>query len=543
MDEKLERKMSQTCVDSRFDRVMEKVGYQGPFQYRFNMIFNFVLVILVSMPYLNIILALAVPDHWCHVPGRNSTTFSLEQWKNLTLPKEYDLKGIETISKCTMYNFTNFYDLNYTARNDTGVTVECQHGWEFDKTWYEETAPSEGKWVCENELLVSNAFAFGRIGDVVGTFTFGQLGDILGRKPVFYITLVTLLLGRTLSAFSAHNYPLFVFATLLGSLASTAVFQAPLIIAMEISEENRRAHIAMLQCVAWTFGMCAMPFILWAWGHWFNFMLSTTFPCIIFLFTSRWMIESPRWLAAQGKIGRSIKELKKIAKINGTTVPEDAMITLRQSTDTSEKVFGVMSLFSSWRLARNTLLLIVCWINGALIYYVLILNVGTLGGNPFLNFFYQAIVELPAYVLAKNSCDKIGRRWSQVIPNLFGTVGCLIMIILVSDPEMELIVSMLSALLKFITAYAFYGCNLQTLEIYPTCVRQSGLALGCISASGIGILGPYIVYLGKSYNVRYPSIILAFLAFTGAICASFLPETLHQKLPETLADADRKSVV
>lgn len=83
----MDRRMSSICEDRRFDMVMERVDYQGRFQRRFNVVFNFILVMVASLSYLNIILALSVPDHWCHIPGRENTNYTLEEWKNLTLPK------------------------------------------------------------------------------------------------------------------------------------------------------------------------------------------------------------------------------------------------------------------------------------------------------------------------------------------------------------------------------------------------------------------------------------------------------------------------
>lgn len=73
--------------DAIFDGIMEKVGNNGRFQRRFNYIYNIGLVICASMIYLNIILAVNVPDYWCNVPGRENTTMSEELWKNLTLPR------------------------------------------------------------------------------------------------------------------------------------------------------------------------------------------------------------------------------------------------------------------------------------------------------------------------------------------------------------------------------------------------------------------------------------------------------------------------
>ena len=70
-----------------YDKVMQLVGDDGPFQRRFNYIFNIGLVVFASMIYYNIILALNVPEHWCHVPGIEKTNFTLNEWKSMTLPR------------------------------------------------------------------------------------------------------------------------------------------------------------------------------------------------------------------------------------------------------------------------------------------------------------------------------------------------------------------------------------------------------------------------------------------------------------------------
>lgn len=77
----------------------------------------------------------------------------------------------------------------------------------------------------------------------------------------------------------------------------------------------------------------------------------------------RLIIESPRWLANRGKTIQCIKELEKIAKVNGTTVPTDALIMLKSDYKHSEdeKLYGVISLFSRWRIAKNTIIMSLCW--------------------------------------------------------------------------------------------------------------------------------------------------------------------------------------
>lgn len=107
--------------DSAFDKVMELAGDEGPFQTRFNYIFNAGLVICASMVYMNIILALNVPEHWCHVPGREHTNFSLEEWKHLTLPRLifYDYKT------CFFFSFFYSWQIEWRAIFDSYASFMC----------------------------------------------------------------------------------------------------------------------------------------------------------------------------------------------------------------------------------------------------------------------------------------------------------------------------------------------------------------------------------------------------------------------------------
>lgn len=73
------------------------------------------------------------------------------------------------------------------------------------------------------------------------------------------------------------------------------------------------------------------------------------------------MPESPRWLASRGRVKDSIKALNQIAEVNGTKLPDDTQEILEQIAAKKEKIYGIPSLFSNKRLAKNTLMIIVCW--------------------------------------------------------------------------------------------------------------------------------------------------------------------------------------
>lgn len=87
MSEKRRCSLSSADEDVKFDSIMKEIGSHGLFQKRFNFVFVLLLCLVAMMPYHNIVLILSVPDHWCHVPGREAANLSMEHWKNLTLPK------------------------------------------------------------------------------------------------------------------------------------------------------------------------------------------------------------------------------------------------------------------------------------------------------------------------------------------------------------------------------------------------------------------------------------------------------------------------
>lgn len=140
----------------------------------------------------------------------------------------------------------------------------------------------------------------------------------------------------------------------------------------------------MIQSLGWTVGMCLMPVILWISGDWIIFLLITSLPQVLFIcfykyglpnkisseslnlhvsfIYFRYMIESPRWLANKRRFSQCVKQLNTIAKVNKSKVriTEEELIESLPKGNV-ETVYGIASLFTHWRLAKNTMLIIVCW--------------------------------------------------------------------------------------------------------------------------------------------------------------------------------------
>jgi len=82
-----EMELDESEQDDPFQALMEKAGDHGRYQTLYNYVFVAGLAFAGAMTYMNIILALNIPDHWCDVPGREQTQFTVDEWRELTLPK------------------------------------------------------------------------------------------------------------------------------------------------------------------------------------------------------------------------------------------------------------------------------------------------------------------------------------------------------------------------------------------------------------------------------------------------------------------------
>ncbi|XP_049530124.1 beta-alanine transporter [Anopheles darlingi] len=528
--------------DATFDEILAEAGDDGRFQRHYNWIFNFCAISFASMSYMSIILALNKPPHNCHVPGMERYNITdMEQWKNLTLPRETDNRGLPGFSKCQMYNVTeehlqrHYSDWNFQESD----VIACAYGYDYDRTYYDRTPITEYDWICDKGFRETNIFIYNRLGELVGTVVFGHLGDTIGRRPVLIISILVITAGRLVSMFTAAYYVVFCIAAVVGSLTAHSIFQAPLIIAMEISKSERRGHISMMQCFGWTTGMCILPMVFWATKDWFWALMVATLPIVIFTCISRYQIESPRWMATRGDYRGALQQLKRIANINGIReLPYDEhMLEKRLADHRTDTVYGIASLFDGWRMTKNTLLVVLCWTVGSVLYFTLVLLSSRMDGNPFLNFMYQSLIEVPAALIGQRVCDRFGRRTTNATAFLLASITCLLVVLIVRDPSYETLTTALATLVKFCISITFFAVNLQSIEIYPTCLRQTGMSVGTIAATLFGIVGPYLVHLGTEYDVRYPFIVMGLSAVVGMMAALFLPETLHQALPNTIEEA------
>ncbi|XP_055614670.1 solute carrier family 22 member 4-like [Uranotaenia lowii] len=530
-------------TDVAFDRIMEMVGDAGPFQRRYNLIFNTIGVVFYSMNMVNVMLVLAVPEHHCLVPGKELySIIDSERWYNLTLPKTIDSRGEVAYDSCTMYNVSRYPPRTNPARMVFGKKdiIPCQRGYWYDRQYYGEIPVTQKNWVCEKEVYGVNIFSITRVAEGVGTFVLGQMGDRIGRLPIYISSILLTTFSRAFSVLTLDIYWLYAVLVGLGSFVINTALSSSLIVLLEISRGESRGTISLCQLLGYTIGNCLAPMILWWSRDWVWFLLITSVPCVVFVLIPWYCIESPRWLATQGQYKRCLHYLKKIAKVN----KKDFQLTeadLRDELPAQKvaKTYGFVSLFSGWHMTKISCLFIISTICNSIPYFCLFLISLQMDGNPFFNVFWQSLIEFPAYFCGQVLCDRIGRRFSTSVAYLGLALTCIPVVFIIQLHNVELAVLALTVIIKSFVCIAYFALYLLSQEMYPVFLRQTGTAFFVVISKIFGVVSPYVVYLGTNYDTRLPFIVMGLIGLIGFVSSSCLPETLHQKLPETMQECRR----
>ncbi|KAI1240932.1 hypothetical protein IHE44_0009382 [Lamprotornis superbus] len=179
--------------------------------------------------------------------------------------------------------------------------------------------------------------------------------------------------------------------------------------------------------------------------------------------------ESPRWLLTRKKGEKALKIMRNIAKHNGKFLsPHYSEITI-SNEEVSNPSF--LDLVRTPQMRRNTLILMYAWFTSALIYQGLVMRLGIIGGNLYLDFFISGAVELPAAFLIIVTIDRVGRRLPFATSNIVASIACLITAFLPEDiPWLK---TTLATLGRLSITIAFEVVYLVNSELYPTTLRYS----------------------------------------------------------------------
>ncbi|XP_048392789.1 solute carrier family 22 member 2-like [Stegostoma tigrinum] len=527
-----------------FDDLLVEVGEFGVHQ---KTIFFLTCLATTMFPYLyvGIVFLAFTPNHWCRGPGvaelRNECGWSLEEERNYTVPP--DSVDNSSFSRCERYdikwNATSFSCENplsflQNASVELPLTM-CEDGWVFEEGSFPSIVTEFGL-VCAEAWKVDLSQSCLNMGFMLGTIFLGFGADIYGRKKCYLFSIFTTSVAGLAVAFAPSYLWFNIFRTLQGLFSKGGWLSAYVLITEIVGMEYRRT-VGILNQMCFSLGMILLAAVAVFIPAWRNLQLVATIPCFVFL-TYYWLIpESPRWLLSRQKYDEAQRILQNMAKRNKKhNFSTDIKAVQIEDCVEALKSPSVIDLVKTPQIRKHTLILMFNWFASAVVYLGLVMRLGIMGGNVYINFFISGAVELPAAIIIILLIDRIGRRYPFAGGNFLAGASCLITAFIPDDQYW--LKAVISSFGKLGITVAFLMVCFVNTELYPTFLRNFAISVCSVLSDFGGIVAPFLLYRLAAIWIEMPLVVFAVIAMIAGALVLFLPETMGVTLPETIEEAE-----
>lgn len=529
----------------KFDDILKDVGEFGKYQK--------VVYFLLCLPsfatglfMMHLVFVMETPNYRCKIADYPDDTFGVrdpghQRLVEMTIPRD----SIGDYEKCSFYSYKtnrtifmyNSSDLQENFTIGVNATLQKCSEWVYEKSVFKETYTSKHNLVCDDAIVVSHSRMIFYLGVLVGDIVFGWSSDRVGRK----ITICVGLLLLIAAAFAVSWAPEIISFTILEFIiggTNHGSFLCTNVLGQELVGPSKRKYTGTIQHMFFSIGLVYQTIVYYFSRDWQISCIVLAASCIIFI-PYWWLIpESPRWLISQGRNEEANVILQKMAKVNGTKLSPDVVANL---TIKKEKTGSFKDLLKSKTMCLRAVILCFNWMAVCLMYYGVTFNAGNIG-DFYLNFFLMGIVEFPGILSTILLIDRIGRKKMHLMCMMLGGIACLCTIFTVTFARETLrpLTIALAVIGKMASSAAFVCVYIFTVELFPTVIRNVALGGGSCFARIGSMIAPYFVMLGMSIGgaigEALPLVIFGAASVIAGLMCLYLPETLNQRLPETIED-------
>ena len=392
----------------------------------------------------------------------------------------------------------------------------------------------------QSSVVVASTF----VGMLAGAWFWGTISDRIGRKRGFTITIGIFAVFGFLSAFSPNMFWLCAFRILAGFGLGGAVPLDFSLFAEYLPTRNRGRWLVILESF-WGVGTVVAAGLAWilvptlGW----RYLLGSSAVAGALVFWVRLRIpESPRFLAATGRVDEAEAILGQVARENG--VPERDVPHIVPPADASDKV-EIKRLFEG-KLARTTVMLWSTWFFIALAYYGLFSWLPKIfaerGFDVVQTYGYTlllAAAQLPGYFSAAWLVERWGRKRTFVT---YLSIAALCTFVYGTATSLTVLI-VAAILMSFFALGAWSSLYAYTPELLPTRMRTTGMGAASGMARVAGVLAPLLggVLIPVSLGLTLTVYALAF-ALAALSVAVLGHETRDEALADTVAEEEGERV-
>ncbi|XP_003398210.1 solute carrier family 22 member 21-like isoform X2 [Bombus affinis] len=450
--------------------------------------------------------------------------------------------NVSEMSKCIRYVVQNHTGA-CTNQTFTNATQKCD-SWIYDPS--ENTVLSEWDLTCDtNRWKLTLVGTINNVGQFIGLIFAGYISDKYGRRTI--LTLTTFLSGISglIHSFSV-NYWMFLAFEFIDATVAAGIYSAGFILGMEMAGVNGRVLASTIICCMFAVGEMLLGLIAMWLRSWRMILRMVYGPALLAILLPVLIPESVRWLLANGKHEKVESIYRRMARINGLQISEEAIGAFKElnmvKTEKTEQLVQAekkspaMQVLNSSVMLTRLLACSFCWLTNTFVYYGLSLNSVAFAGDKYVNFILVAVVEIPAYFLTWFLTDYIGRKATLSSSFLLSGVFCLA-IQFVPTGSLSFLRLILYMGGKWCITMSFSTIYIYTAELFPTNLRHSLLGICSMTGRMGSILSPQTPLLAQIMP-ELPLILFGCMALSAGLLSLFFPETLGTKLPDTVWEAE-----
>ncbi|XP_074307714.1 organic cation/carnitine transporter 3-like [Silene latifolia] len=376
------------------------------------------------------------------------------------------------------------------------------------------------------------------VGCLLTGFLVASLGDTsLGRKNLLLFSCLTMSLAALASGFAPSFWWYCVLRFICGA-GRVSITISSFVLLSEKVGKRWRGQIVLLGFISLTLGILSLTGIAYftRTSSWRALYIWTSTPGILYSVMIHFcLFESPRWLFLQGRQNEAVSVLKRIGTLSHlSSVLARNMFKIEQS---NVNPFSSMRVIAKKRWAIQRLLVTMVLSFGVgMMYFGMFLGVGSLGPNIYLSSIYNSLIFLVSSLLSYLFWIQRVNRRSSILGfcTVSGATG-IVSIIAGHDQKGIRVGLELTAL--FCACMVFNILFIYTVELFPTCVRNTAVSLSRQALLFASVFVPVLVVIGRRNELFGHTVFGVTIIVCGLLVLS-LPETRGKVLCDTMEEQE-----
>uniref|UniRef100_A0A7N0SVV5 Major facilitator superfamily (MFS) profile domain-containing protein n=1 Tax=Kalanchoe fedtschenkoi TaxID=63787 RepID=A0A7N0SVV5_KALFE len=418
-------------------------------------------------------------------------------------------------------------------------------------SWAWDYLPAHTSIVSEWELQCASIFITGIptsaffAGCLTGGLLFAALADSsLGRKNMLLLSCFIMSATSLLTAFSTNLW-IYSMLRFICGVGRATVGTCSLVLASELVGKRWRGQVAILGFFCFTLGFLSLPSLAYMnmGCTWRNMYLLTSIPTLFYCLLVKLTVhESPRWLFIKGRREDAISTLQSLTSrdYNNSVTIFETLVVKEAAEDGDGTYYSSMKMLFAekrWAVRRVAAVMAVGFGIG-ITYYGMPLGLANLSFSLYLSVTLNALAELPASLLTFLFIHKLRRKTSLLFFTLMSGGFSMLSVGVAAGGLIQMGLEMISF---FFVCSSFNMILIYTLELFPTCVRNSAISMVREALVLGGVFSPLLVAAGRGLdNGAVTAGVFGLLISLCGLFVAFLPETRGGRLCDTLEEEENK---